>query len=144
MHQPGFIWLIALAVFVVIEAVTYQLVSVWFAIGAAGALIAFVCGAALPVQIGVFVALSVVMFAALRPVSMKLVNKHRIKTNADELEGKAVLITEAVDNVNGTGAGKINGMAWTVRSVSDESIPVGSTARIVRIEGVKLIVDGGK
>lgn len=144
MQQPGLLWLIAVVVFVAIEALTYQLVSIWFAIGAAGALIAFVCGAALPVQIGVFVVLSVLMFAALRPISIRLVKKRRIKTNADELVGKTALITEAVNNLNGTGSGKINGMVWTVRSISDEPIPVGATARIVRIEGVKLIVDGGK
>lgn len=144
MQQPGIMWLIAVAVFVVIEALTYQLVSIWFAIGAAGALVAFVCGAGLPVQIAVFVVVSVVMLAALRPASMKLVSKRRIKTNADELEGKTVLITEEVNNLMGTGAGRVGGMVWTVRSESDEVIPVGSSAKIVRIEGVKLIVEGGK
>lgn len=141
MLQLGVVWLIAIVVFVAVEAVTYQMVSIWFAIGAVGGLIAYVCGAGLPVQIGVFIALSVIMFAALRPVSMRLAKKRRFKSNAEGLEGKTVLITEEVDNLNGTGKGKIDGMVWTVRAANDSTIPAGTTAKVIRIEGVKLIVE---
>lgn len=141
MLQLGAVWLIAVVVFVAVEAVTYQMVSIWFAIGAAGGLIAYVCGAGLPVQIGVFIILSVVMFAALRPVSVRLAKKRRFKSNAEGLEGKTVLITEEVNNLNGTGKGKIDGMVWTVRAVNDQTISPGATARVIRIEGVKLIVE---
>ena len=141
MLQPGAVWLIAVVAFVAVEAVTYQMVSIWFAVGAAGGLVAHVCGAGLPVQIGVFIVLSVIMFAALRPLSMRLAKKRRFKSNAESLEGKTVLITEEVNNLNGTGKGKVDSMEWTVRTANDKIISPGTTARVIRIEGVKLIVE---
>lgn len=140
--SQGIIWLIAIVVFLVLEAVTYQLVSIWFAIGAVGGLIAYVCGAGFYLQFGIFVILSVVLLAALRPVSLRLVKNRKIKTNADSLEGKTVLITSEVDNLKGTGQGKIDGMVWTVRSAKPgEVISEGATARVVKIEGVKIIAE---
>ena len=137
----GVIWLIGIVIFLVIEAVSYQIVSVWFALGAIGGLIAYVCGAGFYVQIIVFVALSVILLAALRPLSMKLFNKNRIKTNADSFIGGTVLITQEVNNIKETGQGKISGTVWTVRSDNGAVIPEGAVAKVLRIEGVKLIVE---
>ena len=58
MDTITWIWLLGLLVFVVLEAVTYQIVSVWFALGAAGALIAKAVGADFTIQIIVFIAVS--------------------------------------------------------------------------------------
>ena len=54
------IWLIGIILFVILEAVTYQLVSIWFAIGAAGGLVAAMCGADFNIQMTVFVTVSVI------------------------------------------------------------------------------------
>lgn len=133
-------WLIAIIAFIVLEAVTYQLVSVWFVIGSLGGLVAAALGASFGVQIAAFVILSALMLAVLRPLSMKLLKPKGLKTNVDGLIGGDVLITENVSNIEGTGKGKINGMTWTVRSESGEDIPENSVATVSRIEGVKLIV----
>ena len=141
METMGVIWLIGIIVFMVLEGVSYQIVSVWFAAGAIGGLLAYVCGAPIWLQITIFIVLSLVMLAALRPLSVKLLSKNRIRTNAESLVGKSVLITQDVDNINGTGQGKVEGMTWTVRSDTGENIPSGEVAKILRIEGVKLIVE---
>ncbi|MCD8006152.1 MAG: NfeD family protein [Oscillospiraceae bacterium] len=133
-------WLIAVIAFIVLEAVTYQLVSVWFVIGSLGGLVAAALGANLGIQIAVFVILSALMLAVLRPLSMKFLKPKGLKTNTDRLIGEDVLITEDVSNINETGKGKISGMTWTVRSESGEDIPKDSVATVSRIEGVKLIV----
>jgi len=133
-------WLIAVIAFIILEAVTYQLVSVWFVIGALGGLLAAALGASLGVQIAVFVIVSALMLAVLRPLSMKLLKPKGLKTNSDALIGEDVLITEKVNNISGTGKGKIRGMTWTVRSESGEDIPENTVATVSRIEGVKLIV----
>lgn len=135
------VWLAAVVVFVILEAATYQMVSTWFAIGAVGAVIAVFCGANLYVQFGVFIGISVIMIAVLRPLSMRILKRQDFKSNAEGLIGKNVLITSEVSNIKGTGEGKVNGMTWTVRSDTDEPIPSGQTARIKRIEGVKLIAE---
>ena len=133
-------WLIAVIAFIVLEAVTYQLVSVWFVIGSLAGLLAAALGANLMIQIAVFVIVSALMLAVLRPLSMKLLKPKGLKTNTDRLIGEDVLITKDVSNIQETGQGKIKGMTWTVRSETGEDIPENSVATVTRIEGVKLIV----
>lgn len=134
------VWIIAVIVFAVLEAVTYQLVSVWFAIGAVGGLIAHLLGYNFNVQMIVFLLLTVIALCCLRPLSLKRFKPKGLKTNIDNLIGKEVLITEPVDNIAGRGKGNVNGMTWTVRSTDGSSIPEHTKAKIEKIEGVKLIV----
>ena len=134
------LWLAGIVSFIILEAVTYQLISIWFVIGAIGGLIAAMCGVDFYVQMAVFLAISILLLILLRPVSMKLIKKQDFKSNADSLIGKSILVTQEVNNIKGTGQGKVNGMVWTVRSETDETIAAGELAEIKRIEGVKLIV----
>ena len=134
------VWIIALIVFVIAEAVTYQLVTIWFAIGALGALACSVAGTSVPTQVTVFLVLSVASLLFLRPVSKKYLKNKTEKTNVDSLVGMDVLITEDVNNVIGTGKGKLCGMEWTVRGADNSQISAGETAVVEKIEGVKLIV----
>ena len=136
------IWFAAFAVFVIIEACTYQIVSIWLAIGALGGFAAYCMGFEFYVQMIVFLVISFALLGLLRPVSLRLMKNKGIKTNADSLIGKEVLITEAVDNIRQTGKGKVGGMEWTVRSVGDERVEAGASATVVKIEGVKIMVKG--
>lgn len=134
------LWLAAVIAFIILEAVTYQMLSIWFVVGSIGALIAALCGAEFWVQMTVFLALSVVLLIVFRPLAVKKL-KTNFKTNADAAVGKKVIITQEVDNVKGTGEAKLDGMVWTVRTESDKVLSVGDVAEVKRIEGVKLIVD---
>lgn len=137
------IWLFAIAAFLVLEAVTYQLVSVWFAAGCIGGLIAASLDAGLYAQLAVFAVVSAAALLLLRPLTVKLIKPKGLRTNADGLIGKEVLITKDVSNIGETGEGRVSGMTWTVRSENGENIPKGTVAQVVRIEGVKLIVKTG-
>lgn len=137
----GFLWIGAVIAFVIIEAATYQLVSVWFAVGSIGGMITYMLGFNFGAQMAVFLILSVITLLCLRPLSMKLLKPRGLKTNADSLVGKEVLITKAVSNVGASGEGKINGMTWTVRSEDGSDIDKGAVAVVKKIEGVKLIVE---
>lgn len=136
------VWLIGVAVFAGLEAVTYQMVSVWFSIGSIGAFLTAYAGLGLNQQLMVFIILSVGSLLLLRPLSMKLLKRHgKTRTNVDALTGREVLITKRVDNRASEGAGRINGLEWTVRSTdSDVTLEEGEIAVIERVEGVKLIV----
>ena len=128
------IWLIGVALFAGIEALTYQLVSIWFSIGSIGAFLA--------AYAGLFIALSIGALLLLRPLSMRFMKRNgETKTNVNALIGREVLITKRVDNRASEGEGKINGLVWLVRS-TDENIVIesGEIAVIERVEGVKLIV----
>ena len=140
MDMTVWIWLLGIVAFVILESATYQLISIWFAIGAVGGLIAKACGAGFVVQLSVFIAVSALCIICLRPLSKKLIKGKEVKTNADALVGKEVLVTKEINNLRGEGEGRVGGMTWTLRSVHDETIAAGETVICEKIEGVKLMV----
>ncbi len=140
MLNTAIIWAVGIIAFVVLEAVTYQLVSIWFALGAAGGMIASALGARFSVQMTVFIAVTAVSLLCLRPVSVKLLKNKKERTNVDSLIGKDVFITRDIDNIKGVGEGRIGGMTWTARSADNTPIKANVTAVIEKVEGVKLIV----
>lgn len=133
-------WIIAMVVFLVIEAVTVGIVSVWFAIGALFAMVTAMLGANLWVQITVFLVVSAIALYFTRPLVKKFVNNKAEPTNADMLIGKECRVVETIDNLSGTGAVYVDGKTWTARTVDEEIIPKGQLVKAERIEGVKLIV----
>lgn len=133
-------WLVALIVFAVAEAATVGLVSIWFAGGALVALITASLGGQIWLQVVLFLVVSVVMLALLRPFVRKFSTPHRTKTNADRHVGATALVTEEIDNLKETGAVRLDGVTWTARSETGQSIPVGTLIRVERISGVKVYV----
>ena len=115
------IWLGLLVLFGILEAATVALVSLWFMAGSLAALIAALCGAGLPVQVGVFLAVSALLLACLRPLVRRYVTPRITATNADSVIGKVAVV-------------------WTARSSTERPIPAGTQVRVDRIEGVKLFV----
>lgn len=140
MNPTVVVWLAGIIVFVVLEAATYQMVCIWFALGAVGGLIAETVGASFNVQMTVFLIISVLCLIGLRPLSKKLVKHETMKTNVDSLIGKEVLVTEEVDNLHGKGEGKVGGMVWSVRSADNTGIAENEIAIVEEVKGVKLIV----
>ena len=77
-----------------------------------------------------------------RPLVRKYVNGRITPTNADMVIGKDAVVTEAIDNLHARGAVLLDGKTWTARmDREDESAESGETVRVLRIEGVKLIVE---
>ena len=138
---PSAIWLIALVVLVVGEAVTVALTFIWFAVGALGGLIAAVLGGSVWVQIVVFLVLSGLSLALIRPFAARLLKISRVPTNADRVIGKTAVVTEDIDNVEGKGQVNVSGQIWSARSEHNVVLPVGAEVRVLRIEGVKLFVE---
>ncbi len=134
------IWLGIMILFVIVEASTVGLVSIWFAAGALGGLIAAALDASLTVQIIVFVAVSGITLATVRPLAKKYMTPKLVKTNVDAIVEKEGIVTREINNLHTTGTVKIGGMTWTARSTSGESIPEGAVVRVDRVEGVKLYV----
>lgn len=133
-------WVIAMVVFLVVEAVTVGLASIWFAVGALIAMFTAMVGAPVWLQILVFLAVSAVTLYFTRPLVKKYVNGRVQPTNADMLIGKECRVTETIDNIAGTGAVYVDGKTWSARCENDEVIPEGMLVKAIRIDGVKLIV----
>lgn len=135
------VWIGAIVIFGVAEALTAGLVSIWFVIGSAAGLIAAICNGPLWLQIVLFFVVSVLTLIATRPLVARMVTKNSVATNADRVLGNTARVTEEVDNTIPTGAVYVDGKTWTARSANGEKIAVDEMVRVVKMEGVKLIVE---
>lgn len=133
-------WIVLLVVLIIVEAVTAQLVTIWFAAGAAAALIAELCGLQQWLQWVIFIAVSAVALIATRPLVRKVTNKTVQPTNADRCIGQTAVVTEDIDNVEGKGQVHVNGVTWTARSSDGSVFRKDERVTVEKIEGVKLIV----
>lgn len=140
MNWVAMLWLILLVVFLIVEAATVTLASIWFAGGALCALAVSLLGLEVWVQVTVFLLVSAALLAALRPLAKKYLAPKVTATNIDAVIGSTGLVTAAVDNVTATGQVKLGAMEWTARSTTGEPIPTGTRVRVDRIEGVKVFV----
>lgn len=136
-----FYWLIALAVFLVIEIITMGLTTIWFAGGSLVAFIASLLGVPVVIQIAIFFVISFVLLFFTRPVVEKRLNNSRTKTNVNSMIGKEGKVTEEIDNFNQKGTIVVNGLEWTARSSDDDIvIPNGAKVIVKDVQGVKAIV----
>ena len=136
-----FYWLIALAVFLVIEIITMGLTTIWFAGGSLVAFIASLIGVPVIAQIAIFFVISFVLLFFTRPVVEKRLNNSREKTNVNSMIGKEGKVTEEIDNFNQKGTIVVNGLEWTARCSDDDIIiPNGAKVIVKDVQGVKAIV----
>ena len=135
-------WLILAVVLIVVEASTYSLISVWFAVGALAAIIpALISGKAVWAQFAVFVIVSAVSLAFTRKFLKKVLHYNPEPTNADQVIGKQAVVKEEINNIIETGKVTVMGLDWSARSADDSLITVGEVVSVKEISGVKLIVE---
>lgn len=134
------IWTGIMVVFLVTEAATAGITSIWFALGAAAALVSGFFGAKLWLQIILFFAVSIGTLIVTRPLARKYINKKVQATNADMVIGRMALVTERVDDLAGTGTATVDGRVWTARSADGGVLEEGTLAQVKAIEGVKLML----
>ena len=132
-------WLIATIVLVFIEATTFNLVSVWFAVGGAAALISCIFTDSLRVQSVIFVAVSILCLLALRPLAAKL-RRPLTPTNGDLNIGRtATVLTPVTDDV--PGRARLDGVDWNAQAVPGAAFAPGDKCRVSAIRSTTLIVE---
>jgi len=134
------IWVLLLIAFIVFEAVTVQLVSIWFIGGSLGAILTSLLGGSVLLQCIVFFGLSVTLLLVFRPIFKKRLTTPMIATNLDMVVGKSGIVVQRIDNDHGTGRVNVGGQQWTARSLDGSTIEEGAKIKAQEISGVKLIV----
>lgn len=134
-------WAIVAVLALIIEAMTAELVSCWFAPSALVAMILSPFVKTIWIQVIVFLGLSILLLAIGRGLVKKKLDTKKTNLNADSLIGKTGIVQEPINNISETGSVKIAGLIWTARSVTGEEIPEGSVVVIREIQGVKLICE---
>ena len=141
--QP-LIWLVIALVLLILEAVTVQMVSIWFCVGAVAAVIAAILGGSVAVQIIVFVAVSGLTLAFTRKFVKKVLHVKKTPTNADSVIGAVGQVIEAIDDEAATGRVRVEGTDWTARTPDGSCLPEGTKVKVKAISGVKLMVTAVK
>ena len=134
------LWLGLMVLFLVVEAATVTMVSLWFAGGALAAMAISALGGGLMLQIAAFLVVSTALLALLRPLARKHFTPKLTKTNVDSVIGTEGYVTADIDNVAATGTVKLGAMEWTARSATGEKISTGTLVKVEKIEGVKAFV----
>ena len=140
MNWEAIFWLIAMVIFIAAEAMTVSLVSIWFAVGALGAIIVALTGGGLTFQVTVFLALAVVLLLSLRGIVRKHFTPRITRTNVDSVIGATGVVVTPVNNIAALGQVQIGGVEWSARSSDNSHIPAGTLVKVERIEGVKVFV----
>ena len=140
MNWEAIFWLIAMVIFAAMELMTVSLVSIWFAVGALGAIVVALLGGGLMLQVTVFLALAIVLLLSLRSVVRKHLSPRITKTNIDSVIGATGIVLSPVDNIAALGQVQVNGVEWSARSTDGAQIPAGTLVRVDKIEGVKVFV----
>ena len=140
--EDWLLWLILAVVFGVGEIVTLGFFLAPFAGGAAVAAVVSAVGAPFVAALAVFLVISVVLLAALRP----LARSHRrmppqIRTGTAALVGKPATVLERIANEEGVGCVRIDGEVWTARAFDEDAvIEAGKRVHVLEIRGATALV----
>ena len=133
-------WLLAAIGFVVLEAMTLNLVSIWFAVGSAAALLSCLFHPPFKVQAVVFIVVSVLCLAAFKPLTQRLRQKPT-PTNGDRSLGREAKVLTPV-SAGKTGRVRLDGVDWNARCATPgDTLAPGALCRVTEIHSTLLIVE---
>lgn len=135
------LWLVSLIAFLIAEALTVNLVTIWFALGSVVAMIASLSGLQVLEQWLLFTLVScvglVVFLLILKPRFDKKKNTET-RTNADRIIGAEGVVTAVNPSDLKSGRILVLGQDWAAETQSVElSLAVGDRVIVERIQGVR-------
>ena len=133
-------WLIAAVGFLVLEGMTFSMVSVWFAAGSAAALLSCLFHPPFKVQAVVFMVVSVLCLAAFKPLTQRLRQKPT-PTNGDRSLGREAKVLTPV-SAEETGRVRLDGVDGNARCATPgDTLAPGQSCRVTEIHSTLLIVE---
>ena len=136
-------WLLAAIGFVVLEAMTLNLVSIWFAVGSAAALLSCLVTGSFRVQAVVFIAVSTLCLLALKPLCSRL-RKPPTATNGDRALGREAIALTSVsaESTPSSRRVRLDGVDWNARCATPgDTLAPGQSCRVAEIHSTLLIVE---
>ena len=133
------LWLAAIVAFIAVEAATTALVSVWFAIGAAAAMLTSFFTPSLGIQAAVFAVVSAIALAVMLPtlVRHRQVHKPPVTNGSPLTIGKQGTVLAAIES-GLPGRVRVDGLDWQARA--DTAIPRGARICVAGVDGAVLLV----
>lgn len=134
-------WLLFAIALGLLEAMTVDLIAIWFAAGALVAIIPAMLMLPFFIQLLTFLVVALITLAFTRPIVKDVLKVKRTRTNADSIIGMVGVVQEQIDNLEERGRVRVNGLDWSARSDDGAPIDVSERVLIKQIEGVKVIVE---
>ncbi len=131
------IWFALVFVFLIVEAMTLNLITIWFAFGALCSFISTYFTDSILIQTIVFLVSSALSLFITKPLFEKIIKIDKYKTNLDRIIGQIGVVTKEIKK-HENGRVKVDGKSWM--ALSDNNIKEGAEVEILRIEGAKIIV----
>lgn len=131
-------WLVLVIVLSFVEIATVSLVSIWFVASGIVAMILSFFIEDTAIITTIFILLGIFLLVISRPIVNKLRSKDNEKTNLDRIIGETAIVTEDIKK-NVVGEVKVDGKRWS--AVSKEKCLKGDTVKVLKIDGIKLIVE---
>ena len=133
------VWGIVTALALIVEFITADLITIWFA---AGGLVTLLVTALAPElhliwQLLIFVGVSVILLLCTRKICLKLLKNDNVKTNIDAIIGTIFTVKDISEE--GYTYHTINGTSWRVQAIDGETLEAGRKFEICEIKGNKLI-----
>ncbi len=132
------IWLVIAALLMAGEVATTGFFLLWFGIGAAVAALAALVGvSSLPLQIVIFLVISILLVIGSRTIFDKyLTRRNSLRTGVDSMIGEIVSVVEASQGARNEAAVKAFGSVWTAIPMADEApLQIGESVKIDRVDG---------
>ena len=137
----SWIWLGLLVSFIIIEACTMSLTTIWAAIASLPMIFIARAGCPLQWQLLIFVVLTLVLILFTRPLVMKKLKLDKNKTNVNSLIGQEVLIIRPVTQFEKGEAKAKNSVIWSCQSKDGSEIKAESICQITAVEGNTITVE---
>lgn len=133
------LWILILVLAIIIELISYGLISIWFIPSIILTIILKAFGLNnIYIEIIIVLSLSTVLLIFTRPLVLKFLKPQNIKTNFDRiLDMKGKIIKKV--NLNDFGIVKVDGKEW--RCYASKEIEVGKIVKIIKIDSNKLEVE---
>ncbi len=139
MMLNAYSWLCLIAILLILEAVTTNFVTIWFAFGAFAALLTSFATGNPVIQSTVFILVSAAMVVATLPFVKKMrAKKNHTPLNADRNLGRSALVIAAIAPGE-NGRVRLDGVDWSACSATP--LAVGETCRVCAINSTVLTVE---
>lgn len=133
------VWLIVAVAFGIAELMTTSLTLVWFSIGALVLMVLSIFIESIIIQIALFAAISITLLVIFTKYFVDKDKDFKYNTNLQGIEQKKGIVKKEI-LPNMTGIVTLTGEEWTAISDNNEKIEEGQLVKVIRIEGVKLVV----
>ena len=136
-------WLVIIILTLIIEMVNMGIFCVFITIGALVAYVASIFEANLLIQIGLFIAVSILLLLFVRPYAVHLFAQEQANSRRQRLVGMDAIVLTDINYLKDTGMVSVDNRQWAAEAREHEKIfRVGEVVRIVKVTEDKVIVKG--